>query len=65
MKVTEHSLPVKFEQILALVYQCTVEEKKFLLRELMNDSLQLTMASEKSLAKDWLSSEEEEAWKDL
>ena len=65
MKITEHTLPVKFEQILALVYQCTVEEKKFILRELMNDSLQLRLASEKSLAKDWLSKEDDEAWKDL
>ena len=65
MKNIEHSLPVKFEQILALVYQCTPEEKDILVRELMKDSLQLMQASEKSLAKDWLSKEEDEAWKDL
>ncbi len=65
MKVVEHTLPVKFEQILTLVYQCTAEEKKLLFRELMNDSLQLSIASEKSLAKDWLSKDEDEAWKDL
>lgn len=65
MKTIEHQLPVKFEQILSLVYQCTPEEKNILVRELMKDSLQLIMASEKSLGKDWLTKEEDEAWKDL
>jgi hypothetical protein len=65
MKTSEHNLPVKFEQILTLVYQCTQEEKNILVRELMKDSLQSMMASEKSLAKDWLTKEEDEAWKDL
>jgi hypothetical protein len=65
MKAIEHNLPVRFEQILTLVYQCTPEEKNILVRELMKDSVQLMMASEKSLGKDWLSKEEDEAWKDL
>jgi hypothetical protein len=65
MKTVEHSLPVRFEQILSLVYQCTPEEKNILVRELMKDSLQSMMASETSLAKDWLTKEEDEAWKDL
>jgi hypothetical protein len=65
MKTIDHSLPVKFEQILSLVYQCTPEEKNILVRELMKDSLQLMTASETSLAKDWLTKEEDEAWKDL
>jgi hypothetical protein len=65
MKTIEHNLPVKFEQILSLVYQCTPEEKNILVRELMKDSLHLMLASEKSLGKDWLTKEEDEAWKDL
>lgn len=36
-----------------------------LLMELLGEKQQLKMASEKSLAKDWLSKEEEEAWKNL
>jgi hypothetical protein len=65
MKGVEHNLSVKFEQILALVLQCNGEEKQALLRELISDSINVTLASEKSLSKDWLSQEEDEAWKDL
>ena len=31
----------------------------------VNEKMFTTLASEKSLAKDWLSKEDEEAWKDL
>ncbi len=31
----------------------------------MNEKMYTAVASEKSLAKDWLSKEDEEAWKDL
>ena len=31
----------------------------------VNEKMFATLASEKSLAKDWLSKEDEEAWKDL
>lgn len=66
MKTTiEHSLPVTIEQVLAWVRQCTVEEKEIIIHELLNESGLLLRASEQVLAKEWLSKEEEEAWKDL
>lgn len=60
-----HNLPVTIEQILAWVRQCTQKEKDMLLVELVKESESLMMASEESLAKDWSSHEEDEAWKDL
>jgi len=65
MKSTEHNLPVTIHQILSWVKQCSTQERKMLLMELLGEKQQLKMASEKSLAKDWLSKEEEEAWKNL
>ena len=65
MKAIEHNLPVTVEQILMWVNQCTEQEKKVILTELMNTSQALSMASEQSLAKDWLSKEEDDAWKNL
>jgi hypothetical protein len=65
MKGIEHNLPVTIEQVLAWVRQCTANEKKTLLTELVSDTQALMFASEKSLAKDWLSKEEDEAWKNL
>jgi hypothetical protein len=65
MKTIEHNLPVTIEQVLAWVSQCTIQEKKTLLSALMKDTEALMLASEKSLAKDWLSKEEDAAWKDL
>ena len=65
MKTIEHNLPVTINQVMDWVRQCTEEEKKILLTELLNDSSLLMLASEKSLAVDWLSEEEEEAWKEL
>jgi hypothetical protein len=56
---------VTFEQILSLVHQCSQGEKNILVRELMKDSLQLMQMSEKSLSRDWLTTDEDEAWKDL
>ena len=65
MKVIEHNLPVTVEQVLAWVRQCTEQEKKVILTELMSDSRALLLTSENSLAKDWLGKEENEAWKNL
>lgn len=65
MKSIEHNLPVSIEQVLAWLRQCTAKEKEALLSELVNSSRATMMASEKSLAKDWDSEEENEAWKDL
>ena len=53
MPASEHNLPVSISQILALVRQCSTQEKKVLLKELLEDTAALTIASEPSLAKDW------------
>lgn len=52
-------------QVLSWVEQCTIQEKRVLLRALIDDTAALTVASEPSLAKDWQDPEEDEAWKDL
>ena len=65
MNASEHDLPVSMKQVLAWMRQCTTQEKRVLLRTLMDDSATLSIASEPSLAKDWESAEEDEAWKDL
>jgi hypothetical protein len=65
MKNIEHNLPVTIQQIISWVRQCTPQEKKIIITELFEESKELTLASEKSLAKDWLSDEENEAWKNL
>jgi len=65
MSVIEHNIPVQLEQILHWVKQCTEAEKKMILKELFQDTNLSTLTSEKSLAEDWLSEEEEKAWKNL
>ncbi|MEP7127926.1 MAG: hypothetical protein ABI729_03620 [Chitinophagales bacterium] len=65
MKTIEHKLPVTIQQVLDWINQCTEEEKKILLAEILRDSGELMLASEQSLAKDWVSAEEDEAWKNL
>jgi len=42
-----------------------MRRKKILLTEILRDSRDLMLASEQSLAKDWLIAEEDEAWIDL
>src|SRR3989339_747749 len=51
-------------KISVIVYSDRVELKPFQ-KEKLNDSLMCMLASEESLAKNWLSKEDEEAWKDL
>ncbi|MEO5571491.1 MAG: hypothetical protein ABIT08_17055 [Bacteroidia bacterium] len=65
MKNIEHNLPVTLQQIINWVRQCTPQEKKIIISELLDESKELSLASEKSLAKDWLSEEEDNAWKNL
>lgn len=65
MYTSEHNLPVSINQVLAWIRQCSTQEKKTLLKELLDDTATLTIASEPSLAKDWSGEEEDEAWKDL
>ncbi len=67
------NLHLDFEQIIEIVKQLPYEEKlklgKYLQKEAKqkqgNDKIVTHIASENVLAKDWLSPEEDEAWKDL
>lgn len=65
-------LPLSFEQVLELVLQLSAEEKQKLISFIQKDSPLVVeeptlthFASEKTLAKDWLSPEENKAWQDL
>ncbi len=51
-------------KISIVVYADRVELKPFQ-AEKLNDSLMCMLASEDALAKNWMSKEDEEAWKDL
>jgi hypothetical protein len=67
------NIPISYQQLYQLVKQLPVIEKKKLFNTLLkeglgkpaDDSVYTHFASEISLAKDWLTSEEDEAWKDL
>ena len=67
------NLSVKFNQVVDLVKQLPYKEKvklgEVIRKEtrtgIRNDKVFTHIASEKALAKDWLSPEEDEAWKDL
>lgn len=65
MNTPEQDMPFSIAQVLEWLHGCTTQEKKVLLRVLLDDTAALTVASEPSLAKDWESVEEDEAWKDL
>lgn len=65
MNAAEHSLPVSISQVLAWIRQCSTQEKKVLLKELLDDTAALTIASEPSLSKDWEIEEEDQAWAGL
>jgi hypothetical protein len=65
MQAPEHDLPVTMTQVIVWLRQCSTQEKKVLLKALLDDSAALTIASEPSLSTDWSSEEEDEAWKDL
>jgi hypothetical protein len=67
------NLPLNFNQVVDIVRQLPYEEKlrlsevlnKETKRKSENDNILTHFASEKVLARDWLSPEEDEAWKDL
>jgi hypothetical protein len=67
------NFPISYQQLYELVGQLPVIEKQKLFTSLLKEridkpgdnSIYTHFASEKSLAKDWLSSEEDKAWKDL
>ncbi len=67
------NIAISYNQLFELVRQLPVHEKQKLLTSLIkenlsksgNDTILTHFASEKTLAKDWLSPEEDKAWKDL
>jgi hypothetical protein len=67
------NIPISYNQIFQLVRQLPVVEKQKLLVSLIkesfskpgDDNILTHFASEKALAKDWLSPEEDQVWKDL
>jgi len=65
MQASQHNVPVNIAQVLAWIRQCSVQEKNILLKELLDDTAALTIASEPSLSKDWDDEAEDVAWKDL
>lgn len=65
MNRAKRSSPLPLAQLLAWVRDLSTQEKNVILRELLDESATVTMASEPSLAKDWNDKEEDEAWKDL
>ena len=66
-------LPLSFDQLVDAVKQLPDKQKIRLAQIIeeetqqssMDDKIYTHLASEKTLAKDWLSPEEDEAWKDL
>ena len=65
MNASEQNQPTSMAQLLSWVRLCSTQEKRLLLKELLDDTSALTIASEPSLSKDWSGEEEDEAWKDL
>ena len=67
------NLPLSFNQVVDIIRQLPYNEKlklsevlkKETTLKLGNDKTMTHFASEKALAKDWLSPEEDEAWKNL
>jgi hypothetical protein len=67
------NLPLNFNQVVEMIRQLPFDEKKRLTEVLKKetkrkpevDKIITHFASEKALANDWLSPEEDEAWKDL
>lgn len=67
------NIPISYDQLFQLIRQLPVVEKQKLLTALIkenfskpeDDAIMTHFASEKALAKEWLSPEEDQAWKDL
>lgn len=62
------NLPLTFEQVTQIVKQMPKPEQQQLvelIQEGEKESIQTHFASEAALAQDWLSPEEDEAWKHL
>ncbi|MDR3242371.1 MAG: type II toxin-antitoxin system RelB/DinJ family antitoxin [Clostridiales Family XIII bacterium] len=60
-----HELGLSFSAAVSVFVSQAVRERAIPFKIIGNRVKDITLASEKSLAKDWLSPEEDETWKDL
>jgi hypothetical protein len=62
---TKEAIAHEIEQVPEPLLEQVLEFLLSLKSQYQPDKLEITMMSESSLAKDWLSPEEDEAWQDL
>jgi len=62
---TKEAIAHEIEQVPESLLEQVLEFLLSLKTQYQQEKLEITMMSESSLAKDWLSEEEEEAWQDL
>jgi len=62
---TKEAIAHEIEQVPEPLLEQVLEFLLSLKSQYQQEKLEITMMSESSLAKDWLSPEEDEAWKDL
>ena len=62
---TKEAIAHEIEQVPEPLLEQVLEFLLSLKSQYQQEKLEITMMSESSLAKDWLSSEEDEAWQDL
>jgi hypothetical protein len=62
---TKEAIAHEIEQVPEPLLEQVLEFLLSLKTQYQQEKLEITMMSESSLAKDWLSEEEEEAWQDL
>ena len=70
---TQLFLPLKYNQLLELIRQLPMKEKQSLFAYLLKENVRKSdddatlthFASENTLAKDWLTDEEDKAWENL
>ncbi|BBC22838.1 DUF2281 domain-containing protein [Pseudanabaena sp. ABRG5-3] len=62
---TKEAIAHEIEQVPEALLEQVLEFLLSLKSQYQQEKLEITMMSESSLAKDWLSPEEDEAWQDL
>ncbi len=62
---TKEAIAHEIEQVPEPILEQVLEFLLSLKTQYQQEKLEITIMSESSLAKDWLSEEEEEAWRDL
>jgi hypothetical protein len=62
---TKNLLIQELEQVPEPILEEVLDFLRFLKAKKIQETLEMSILSESSLRKDWLSSEEDEAWRDL